>query len=144
MNSYKLKDINIDSFPTLPTIYITLMEKLDNPKTTANDIADIILLDQSSTIRMLQLVNSSIFSFKTKINTISQAVSLIGFNEVRETLITLAVADLFKSNTFEKNYYLMELWKHSIAVGVISKIIAKELGIRNTEQYFIAGLLHDI
>lgn len=136
-------NIEIDSLPTLPTVYQSILQKMDDPKTNAKDLANLIILDQSSTVKLLQLVNSSIFSFKTRIKTISQAISFLGFNEVRNTIYTLAVTDFIKGIKQGSTSNIVLLWKHSIATGVISKIIGKEIGLENYEQLFIAGLLHD-
>lgn len=140
----KFKEIDFDSLPTLPTVYQALMEKLENPKATINDIADTIVLDISSTTKLLQIVNSSMFSFQTKINTISQAISLLGFNEVRNVILTLAITDYFKNFKRDKDIIQLDLWQHSIATGIIARIIAKELRINNPETLFISGLLHDV
>jgi len=139
-----LKKIDFDSLPTLPTVYQALMEKLEDPKATINDIADTIVLDMSSTSKLLQIVNSSIFSFKSKVDTVSQAIALLGFNEVRNTIITIAITDYFKNFKKDRDFVKLDLWQHSIATGIISKIIAKEIGIKKPESLFISGLLHDV
>jgi len=140
----KLDKFNLDSLPTLPTVYHALMEKLEDPKATINDLADTIILDMSSTTRLLQIVNSSIFSFKNKVDTVSQAISLLGFNEVRNTIVTLAVTDYFRSFKRDKNFLNLNLWQHSIATGIIAEIIGKEIGYKKPEILFISGLLHDV
>ena len=140
----KIQEIDFDSLPTLPTVYQALMEKLENPKATINDIADTIILDISSTSKLLQIVNSSMFSFQTKINTISQAISLLGFNEVRNVILTIAITDYFKNFKRDKDFIQLDLWQHSIAAGIIAKLIAKELRLSNPETLFISGLLHDV
>lgn len=134
----------IENFPTLPTVYSAILSKIQDHKTTAKDISDLLILDQASTVKLLSLVNSSIFSFRKKITTISETVTYLGFNEVRDTILTLAVMNMMKLFRDNKNFNVIELWKHSIAVGIISKIIAKKLNIANSEELFISGILHDI
>mgnify|MGYP000639839881 CR=1 FL=1 len=134
----------IENFPTLPTVYTAILSKIQDPKTTAKDISDLLISDQATTIKLLSLVNSSIFSFRKKITTISEAVTFLGFNEVRDTILTLAVMNMMKLFRYNKNFNVIELWKHSIAVGIISKIIAKKLNLENNEELFISGILHDI
>jgi len=134
----------IENFPTLPTVYSAILSKIQDNKTTAKDISDLLILDQASTFKLLSLVNSSIFSFKKKITTISEAVTFLGFNEVRDTILTLAVMNMMKLYRTNKNFNIIELWKHSIFVGIFSKIVAKNLNLANYEELFIAGILHDI
>ncbi|HRP01455.1 MAG TPA: HDOD domain-containing protein [Candidatus Kapabacteria bacterium] len=139
-----LEKLDFDTLPTLPTVYIELMNKFDDPKITITSLSDTIILDISSTTKLLQMVNSSIFSFKTKINTVTQAISLLGLEEVRHTILTIAIMDFFGTYKNNKEFQQIDIWRHSIAVGLIAKIIGKEIGYKGVEQVFIAGLTHDI
>ncbi|MBI5325673.1 MAG: HDOD domain-containing protein [Ignavibacteriae bacterium] len=134
----------IGDFPTLPTIYTSLMESLSNPRSTVQDVADVILKDQSSTLKILKIVNSVAYGLQNRIDTISQAIFYIGFNEVKNIVLTLSVIDVFSSTKSLTYFNLVDLWKHSIAVGVVSRKIAKVIGVKNTENYFLAGIVHDI
>ncbi|MCL5991599.1 MAG: HDOD domain-containing protein [Bacteroidetes bacterium] len=134
----------IADFPTLPTIYTSLLEVLSNSRSTVQDVADIILNDQSSTLKILKLVNSVFYGLQSRVDTISQAIFYIGFSEIKNIVLTLSVIDVF-SNTKSLTYFnLVDFWKHSIAVGIVSRKIAKLIGIKNTENYFLAGIVHDI
>jgi len=86
----------IDDFPTLPTIYTKLNEVTSDPKSTANDVANIIAQDQASATKVLRLVNSPSYGFKRNISTISQAVVLLGFDEIKNIVLTITIIDTFK------------------------------------------------
>ncbi len=131
-------------FPTLPTIYTSLMNVISNPRSTIQDVTDVISRDQSSSSKLLRIANSSFYSIRGKISTISQAVFYLGFNEVRNILLALSVMDVFSKTGAATNYNILSLWKHSISVGVISKLIAQKVGLKDTEDFFVAGILHDI
>jgi putative nucleotidyltransferase with HDIG domain len=131
-------------FPTLPTIYTSLMNVLSNPRSTIQDVTDVISRDQSSASKLLKIANSSLFSIQGNINTISQAVFYLGFNEVKNILLALSVMDIFSQVSNSSNANIVHLWKHSISVGVISKLLSGKLGLKDTEDFFIAGILHDI
>jgi putative nucleotidyltransferase with HDIG domain len=131
-------------FPTLPTIYTSLMNVISNPRSTIQDVADVISRDQASSSKLLRIANSSFYSIKGKISTISQAVFYLGFNEVRNILLALSVMDVFSKAGASSNYNILNLWRHSIAVGVISKLLAQKIGLKDTEDFFVAGILHDI
>ena len=70
----------IDTLPTLPTTFASISSLIQNPKTSANDISEIISKDQVLTARLLQLVNSSFYGFPGRITTVSAAVVILGFN----------------------------------------------------------------
>lgn len=144
MMNYQQIITRLDDFPTLPTIYSSLLDAISNPRSTVQDVADIISKDQSSSIKLLKVVNSSIYGFKTRIDTVSQAIFLLGFNEVKNIVLSLSVFQIFNSINSQSKFSVVDLWKHSIGVAVVSRLLGVTLGIKNVENYFLAGLMHDI
>ncbi len=134
----------IDDFPTLPTIYTQLSEIMSNPNAGANDAAKIISYDQAAVSKILRYSNSSIFSFKKTINSVSEAIFHLGFTEVKNLIFAMSVINLFEYNNNNSSFSIIDLWKHSIAVGIITRIIGNESQVRNIENYFITGILHNI
>lgn len=141
-----LEDIvaQIADFPTLPTVYSRLLEVISEPESTVEEIAKIILNDPASSAKILRTVNSSVFGLQRQIDTISEAIFHVGFNEVKNLVMALSVIDIFQNTASIQNLTALDLWKHSIAVGVITRILGKHANIKNIENYYIAGMLHDI
>lgn len=133
-----------DEFPTLPTIYSTLSDVMSNPRSTAQDVANIIAEDQAAAAKVLKAANSPIYGFRGRISTISQAIIFIGFEEVRNLVIAMGIIDVFRKMKGNFPINPVDLWKHSIAVGIITRLLGKTLRITNLENYFLAGILHDI
>lgn len=133
-----------NQFPTLPTIYTSLMKVMSNPRSSIQDLSDVILKDQASVTKLLRVVNSSLFGLQGKITSVNQAIFYLGFNEVKNLLLALSVMEIFDKINKSEQFNIIDLWKHSIAVGVISKLIATKLKIKDSENYFIAGIIHDI
>ncbi len=134
----------LDDFPTLPTIYSSLLAALSNPRSTVQDIANIVSKDQASVAKLLRVVNSPIFGFKSRVDTVTQAIFLIGFNELRNLILALSVMKIFTDMKGTSEFNVVDLWKHSIAVAVITRLLGQNLGIKNIENYFISGLMHDM
>ena len=150
-NNYNSGMVSLDSmadkigdFPTLPTIYTSLLEILSNPRSTVQDVANIILKDQASTLKILKIVNSVSYGLQSRVDTISQAIFYIGFSEIKNIVLTLSVIDVFSNTKSLTHFSIVDFWKHSIAVGIISKKLGKLIGIKNTENFFLAGIVHDI
>ncbi|MBX3042342.1 MAG: HDOD domain-containing protein [Candidatus Kapabacteria bacterium] len=133
-----------NQFPTLPTIYTSLMTVISNPRSSIQDLADVIMKDQASVIKLLKVVNSPLFGIKSQITTVNQAILYLGFNEVKNILLALSVMDVFDKINNADKFNVIDLWKHSIGVAVTSRILANSLGIKDVENYFIAGIIHDI
>lgn len=134
----------VKDFPTLPTIFTKVLEMLSNPNTTVQDLAELISKDIAIAGKVLQVVNSPIYGLISRVATISQAIFYIGFNEVRNICLAVSVIEVFKSVGGGSKFNIVELWKHSIATGVISRYIAQKVGIKNLDNYFISGIMHDI
>lgn len=136
---------SIREFPTLPTIFGQLSDAMTDPDTNINYVASIIEKDTASITKLLKLANSSIFGFRNRITTVPQAILYLGFEEVKNLLLSLKVIQIFR--TKEKDIKLVtpfEFWTHSVSTGVIARIIASGIGIRNYEILFLGGVLHNI
>lgn len=134
----------IDEFPTLPTIYNKLSDTIANPRCSAKDVAEVIAQDQASTTKVLKIANSAMYGFVSKVTSITQAVVYIGFQEVKALVLALSVIDMFKGTKDNDVINIIDLWKFSFAVGVISRSIAKTSGEKVTEDFFVAGIVHGI
>jgi putative nucleotidyltransferase with HDIG domain len=134
----------VKDFPTLPTIYSTLLDVMANPRSTVQDVANVITKDIASSAKILKTVNSSIYGIQVKIDTISQAIFHLGFNEVKNLVIALSIVDMFAKVKTLSAFNIVEFWKHSIAVACISRMLGTLVGIKNVENFFLAGIVHDI
>ena len=74
---------NLHQIPTLPVICGRVNSLISNPKSTAQDLSQVIEEDQSLTSKVLKVVNSAFYGFPRKIGTLSHAVVILGFNEIR-------------------------------------------------------------
>ncbi len=143
MNPNELVD-DIKDFPTLPTIYTKLLEVIGNPRSSVTDVSKVIESDQAASLRVLKTVNSSVFALQSRVDNISQAIFHIGFNEVKNLVLALSMVNIFGLKQSTSTFNIIDLWKHSIAVGIISRHLGKLIGIKNVENYFISGIVHDI
>ncbi len=134
---------SINDFPTLPTIYNSLLVTMQNPRSTIQDIANVILNDQVVVLKILKVTNSSLYGFNKKIDTITDAIFLLGQNEIKNIVLALSVMKIFSQIKSISNFNVTDLWKHSIAVGIIAKSLGELSGAMNTENLFVSGIIHD-
>lgn len=134
----------VKEFPTLPTVYTKLSETIANPRCSAQDVADVISQDQASATKVLQVANSAVFGFVRQIKSINQAVVYIGFDEIKSIVLAISVIDLFKDAKKINSLDPTDIWKYSFFTGVIARNIAKQLGEKKIEEYFVAGIIHTI
>lgn len=136
---------NISSIPTLPTVIERLTRLLQNPKTSAEEVGKAITTDQALASKVLKLVNSAFYGFPGRISTITHAIVILGFSTVKNVVLTASIFDAFRNKGEGSSVFNLEdFWLHSIACGATSLSIAKQLGLNEKEECFIAGLIHDI
>lgn len=133
----------IGSLPTLPSVIVQVTEKVNNPKTSALDLARTILEDQALTARLLRLVNSPFYGFPRRIATVTEAVTVLGFQPVRNLLFTASVVDLLVTDE-TPDFSPTGLWEHSVATAVAAGLLARYARHEDREEVFVAGLLHDV
>jgi len=135
----RLKDI-----PTLPQVVQKIVEIVDSPHTSASDLNKAISHDQALSAKVLKLVNSAFYGFPKKIETLTQAIIILGFNTVRSLALSISMLDFFSSRESEHQLNYTEYWKHSIATSIMARAIAKKTFPQMAEEAFVSGLLHDI
>jgi HD-like signal output (HDOD) protein len=128
---------------SLPAIFHMLMEMLESPSSTTDDIARLISQDEGLTARLLRLANSAYFGLPYKVGTVSQAINMLGTQQVNDLVLATSVMKMFKG--IPRELVTMEsFWQHSIACGLAARVLAAGLKISNVERFFVAGILHDV
>jgi len=134
----------ISHIATLPEITMKIIELVDNPRSTAQDLNKLISNDPALVARILKVVNSAFYGLPGQIGSINRAIVLLGLNAVKNIVIAASLTKLFRGGKVSPNFSAKDLWSHSIAVGVTSKMIVTKLNNHLPDEAFLAGLIHDI
>ena len=134
----------VDDLPTLPSIYDRIASLVNDPRSSAMDVENIIREDQALTSKVLNLANSAFYGFPGQIPTISRAVVVLGFQEVKHIVLTATVVKLFADAVGGGLFSCKKFWEHSIGTAVGSMLISKYVKKEKSDEMFVAGLLHDI
>ncbi len=133
----------IIQLPALPALALEVVEMVDNPKTSAQQLGRLISADSALTGKVLKIANSPFYGFPKKISTVDFAIIVLGFDALKEIVISIALVSTLQRKT--DTYFNTQLfWDHSIATGVIARRLARDIGYRVTGEVFVAGLLHDM
>ena len=89
-------------------------------------------------------MNSDFYGFKSKISDLRNAIVLLGYNAVRNTIVSLSVISSFSKRVTLIDFEISQFWKHALAVAVTSKNIAPLSKKESPDNCFLRGLLHDI
>ena len=134
----------IEDLPTLPAVAMEVNKMLLDEDITISQLSGAIEKDQAMVSKILKLVNSAFFGLRGKISNISHAVVVLGFNTIRNVVVSISIINAFSIKEGLDGFDIAEFWKHSVAVAVTSKYLAEKAGIHSADNCFVAGLLHDI
>ncbi len=143
MNTPNIRDAiaRIKDLPTLPSVLSKILATAADPDASAIDLGQHIQADQSLSATLLKLVNSAYYGFYRQIKTVTQAIVVLGFVEVRNlTLTATAFRTLGKSGS---DYDRLQLWRHSLGAAMAADRVVKA-GKLEIEGCFESALLHDI
>ena len=129
--------------PEIPAVVFELNEVIANPMSSAENIAEVVNRSPSLTALLLRIVNSSFYGFPSKIDRVSHAVTLIGTREISGLALGISILSIFK-NIPKEIIDMYSFLRHSLACGILSRILAAHLNLPQTEQLFVSGLLHDL
>jgi HD-like signal output (HDOD) protein len=120
-----------------------IYELIQDPRSSVEDITEVLKSDPGLTARILRLVNSSFYSIPGGVQDVPKAVQYLGFNTLSQISLGVSVFSAF-SRTQGSVLNLNQFWKHSLATGVVAQAIAQDLGMKRPEESFTHGLLHDL
>ncbi|MBF0197271.1 MAG: HDOD domain-containing protein [Planctomycetes bacterium] len=136
----------IDEMPSMSPAVEHIIEMANDLTSTPKDLLDVIKTDPVLTTKILRLVNSAYFSLNSKIASLNRALVLLGFNTIKNIALSTEFVKVTEGSPHNKYFSYRDLWEHLLAVGVVSKMVAKEVQKeqKSLEEFFIAGLVHDL
>jgi HD-like signal output (HDOD) protein len=134
----------ISHIATLPEITLKIIELVEDPSSTAQDLHKVISNDPALCSRILKVVNSAFYGLPRQIGSINRAIVLLGLNAVKNIAIAASLTKLFRGGELCARFSAKDLWIHSIATAACAKLICDELKLGVSDEAFLAGLIHDI
>jgi len=132
-------------FPTISKYVVEINQKLSDHsiQSSASELANIILKDYALTNKLLKLVNSAFYGFVAgKVTTVTRAVVLLGYDNVRLAAISLVLFEHFKGKSTARD--LKDATISSFWCGLLAKEIARMQYMIDPEEAFICALLHQL
>ena len=144
LTASKVLKTDVDHLQMISAAAIKLLTLTRNENTDVSGLTEIIRTEPALTAKILQVVNSAMFSLPNNVQSISHAINLIGFSGIRQIATEQL---LFNQLLVPKSYQRFEplfFWQHCLFVACLSKQIAIDLNYPNPDILYSAGLLHDI
>ncbi len=133
-----------DNLPQLPQVMLRLIKACNNENTSIEELTQIISADPSLTSRLIQIIGSPYINLPKEVNSIKTAVVYLGMDTIRNIAISTSAMRFFKFSQALEGFDMGKFWYHSYKSAVIAQNIARENEFSNPDEFFLAGLLHDI
>ena len=140
-----LNSKNIE-LPSFPDVVINIRSALEDPKCTAENLADVVRTDPVLVARLLMAANSAFHNRAgIEIVDLNLAISRLGFEVVRNTAITLAVEQIFNASQHEQlRDSIKDIWTSSLSLASMCFVLARNTDTVNPDNAFLCGLLHEV
>ena len=129
--------------PPMPNIILKAREIMEDPGSSLKELSGVIEHDQAIVARVLALANSAYYGLSGMVSSIQHASILLGQKALGELITIAASSRLLNQQLTGYQLDPGDLWRHSLAVALGSKIIATKINSEWIEDAFTAGLLHD-
>jgi HD-like signal output (HDOD) protein len=145
--SKKLRQKALNALGELPpfsAILSKLLATLAREDVSFSKLGELIETDAVVAGNVLHLVNSAAYARQSRINSVRHAISVLGMNKLRNAVLGMSVARLWKSVTMPAGWSTVQFNRHSAATAIMADFLVQQLETNYPEGAFIAGLLHDI
>lgn len=139
---YSIEDImeRAKELTTKPEIVVKAEQMLLDPDVSFKEIATVVSMDPGLAARVFKVANSCFFGRLSKARTLTEAIVTIGIKGLYSLVLVHLIKEYYKTFGVQE----MSYWNHSVSVSITSMILATEMGMRETEDAMVSGLLHDI
>jgi len=136
--------------PTLPEMAIKVRRTADDPASTLFTMAEVIAQDPALAARMIKIANSAFMGRSVKVTSLNQAITRIGFSQVKNIATAMAMEQLFISQHEQIKERMAQTWRDSVNVTSVAIACLKyyleqhrHCGL-NLDVMTLAGLMHQI
>ncbi|MBN1500066.1 MAG: HDOD domain-containing protein [Spirochaetes bacterium] len=136
---------NLTQLPSLPDIVSRIINMVNDPNVDFNLVASEISKDQAITANILKLCNSAYFSKGKEIASLDRAIVTLGLKEVKDMIVVATTKQVLDKTIMGYDLAKGELWKHNLAVAMLSKQIALDKKKKAAADIvFTGGIIHDV
>ena len=130
--------------PSLPHILIKLIDVCDNEEAPISTVGPIVAQDTAMSSKVLRLVNSAYFDLQRTFSDLDKAVVFLGASTIKDLAINASVQQVISGLKNSNGFNIGHFWYNSLLSATLGRRIAQAINHTNTEEVYLAGLLHNI
>jgi HD-like signal output (HDOD) protein len=134
----------IDEIAVLPHVVYKVLELSATTDTAASALERAIVIDPGFSTRLLTLANSAFYGLPRRVTSIREAVTFLGFKQIRQLAMTVGFFDMFVGKNDRESLRRRAWWRHSIDTAVCCRYLAQQTRALPPDEAYTCGLLHFI
>ncbi|MCL1824463.1 MAG: HDOD domain-containing protein [Betaproteobacteria bacterium] len=132
----------IESLAALPSVYYRVREQLESPDGSIKEISNLIETDTALTAGVLKLVNSAFYGLSRKIESVEQAIPVLGLRQTHELVLAITVSNVFEGIR-PQNMDMRRYWIGCMMTALTARELAYLTCNPSANRLFVIGLLAD-
>lgn len=132
----------VTNVPSLPEVVTQVVRLVNDPRSDADQVHQIMVKDQAMAAKILRMVNSVYYALPDPVHNFEQAIVILGFKTIRSIALSISVINLFQQQ--DANFNMKTFRTHSAVMAQIGRLLAAKSKMPDPELAFIAGLIKDI
>lgn len=132
----------ITDLAVLPHVVYRVIEMSGSTDCAVCDIGQVISVDPGFSSKVLSLANSAYYGLPRKVTSIKEAISFLGFKQIRSLAMTVGIYDMFAGKNDENSLRRRTWWRHSVDTAVCAKFLTSRFRKVNPEDAYTVGLIH--
>ncbi len=133
----------VQALTSLPSVYTRIREVVDAPDGSLTEVSEVIGADPALTARLLKVVNSALYGYGGKIDSLHRAVTLLGLQQVHDMVLAMSLGSVF-AGMHPSHMNMTRFWRDSVMRGIAAREIAHLSDQPTVERMLVIGLLADI
>ena len=133
----------VTNLPSLPAVYFRVRSVIERPDSFALDIAREICCDPGLTVRLLRVANGAYFGMRRKVESIMDAIAIIGANQILNLVLATSITLAF-DGVSPPLMNMRKFWRTSLYRALVARCLAKQSRHNDAECAFVEGLVGDI
>jgi HD-like signal output (HDOD) protein len=135
---------SLSRLPPFSPVLNRLLGTLGHEDVSFAEIANLIEKDAVLTGQILRLVNSAAYGRRGTINSVRHAVSMLGVNKLRNSVLGFSISRLWSHARMPDAWSSARFNLHSVATAILADLLAQRAPVEYPEGAFVAGVLHDL
>lgn len=137
---------SIQDLPAPPAVLMRILHCSEQENTSAADLEKMIATDQALSAKVLRVVNSAYYGLSGRVSSLSQAIVIVGMQQVRNLALSIASLSMIKATTSRQRALHQLFWRQSLGAAMGAQDLARKRSVpaKALEEVYVGGLLHDV